>query len=348
MIKHNSAWGLWAAERGVLPDTLTRYGVRRLLRRRLDELDRSDHTGERLRSFVESCSVSPIAIETNLANEQHYELPSQFFQTVLGERLKYSSCYWPEGVSTLDEAEVRALEITCQRASIEDGMEILELGCGWGSLSLWMAEHFPNAKITSVSNSGTQREFLCDRAKQGGFDHLQVITADMNEFHTHRTFDRVISVEMFEHMRNHRLLMQRIGSWLNPGGRLFVHIFCHKETPYLFETKTDRDWMGRYFFTGGMMPSDDLLLEYQEHLELIDRWKWDGTHYEKTSNAWLKNADAQQDRIISLFETTYGRAGARVWFHRWRLFFIACAELFGFRGGQEWWVSHYLFEKRAL
>ena len=344
---HSMALGMWAAEHGVLPDSLTRFGVRRLLYQRLKNIEGTISVQECRRRFIAECSASPIAIETNLANEQHYELPSQFFRSVLGTRLKYSSCYWGDSTSTLDEAEQSALEITCGRAGIEDGMEILELGCGWGSLSLWMAEKFPHSKITAVSNSSTQREFVCEQASKRGLDHLQVITADMNNFQTNQTFDRVVSIEMFEHMRNHKLLMQRVAGWLNPSGRLFVHIFCHRETPYLFETNGEHDWMGRYFFTGGMMPSDDLLLEYQNELELTNRWKWDGTHYEKTCNAWLQKMDAHQARLMSLFETTYGRDKANVWFHRWRLFFIACAELFGFRQGEEWWVSHYLFEKRT-
>jgi cyclopropane-fatty-acyl-phospholipid synthase len=338
--------GLWAAERGVLPDPFLRYGVRRLLRQRLSELADSTHQAERTREFADECGRGPIAVETNAANEQHYELPAQFFQSVLGPRLKYSCCHWADGVSSLDRAEESALDLTCRRAGVEDGMDLLELGCGWGSLSLWMAERYPRSRVTAVSNSTSQREFLYEQARRRGLSNLEVITADMNEFRIHRRFDRVLSVEMFEHMRNHRLLMQRIAGWLVPGGRLFVHLFCHRETPYLFETRDSHDWMGRYFFTGGMMPSETLLLEYQDDLELRQQWTWDGTHYEKTCNAWLHNMDAQKSRLLALFETTYGREQALVWFHRWRLFFIACAELFGFRDGREWQVAHYLFEKR--
>ncbi|OYW20826.1 MAG: hypothetical protein B7Z55_06740 [Planctomycetales bacterium 12-60-4] len=223
---------------------------------------------------------------------------------------------------------------------------MLELGCGWGSLSLWMAEHYPQSQITAVSNSSTQRADIEANAQARGLKNLRVITADMNVFQDDLgAFDRVVSVEMFEHMRNHELLLERISSWLKPDGKLFVHIFCHRTLAYFFETKDDVDWMGRYFFTGGMMPSDQLLLRYPRHLYLESQWHWNGVHYYRTCNDWLARQDAQREQILALFRETYGPADAHRWFQRWRMFFIACAELFGCANGQEWFVSHYLFEQ---
>lgn len=341
------ASSLAAAERGMIPDAVCRFGVRRLLRQRLAELDLGDTTAEaqRFEHFLDICSKSPVAVVPEKANEQHYEVPPEFFRTVLGSRLKYSCCEWPDGVDSLDEAERRALETTCRRAQIEDGQQILELGCGWGSLSLWMAEHFPNASILSVSNSQQQREYIMSRCESLSLTNLQVVTADMNDFGTDQRFDRVVSVEMFEHMRNHAELLRRISGWLNDTGKLFVHIFCHRDHSYLFETRDQRDWMAEHFFSGGMMPGEALLTRCQRDLTLNRLWRWNGQHYEKTSNAWLKNMDQHRDAIMKLFSDTYGAEAAVIQFNRWRMFFIACAELFGFRNGNEWWVSHYLFDK---
>eukprot|EP00913_Durusdinium_trenchii_P008880 g8346.t1 len=274
-------------------------------------------------------------------------VPAGFYTSALGRRLKYSCCYWPEGVDTLDAAEDAALETTCQRAGIADGMHILDLGCGWGSASLWIAEHFPNCQITAVSNSASQRAFIERQAAERGFENVNVSTADMNDFQTDQQFDRVISIEMFEHMRNHSELLRRISNWLKPEGKLFVHIFCHRLFTYPFLAVDDSDWMAKHFFTGGIMPGDDLLVRYQEDLKLARQWRWSGTHYQKTSESWLRNLDANADRVRQLFNETYGEGDAERWIHRWRLFFLACAELFGFNDGHEWWVSHYLFEKPA-
>jgi cyclopropane-fatty-acyl-phospholipid synthase len=278
----------------------------------------------------------PVAPVPEKANEQHYEVPAEFFLGALGRHLKYSSAYWPVGVESLDEAEATMLALTCERADLQDGQEILELGCGWGSLTLWMAEHYPNARITAVSNSASQREFILGRAP----GNVEVITADMNEFDVDRKFDRVVSVEMFEHMRNYDELFRRVARWLKEDGKLFVHVFCHKEHAYPFETEGDDNWMGRYFFTGGQMPSFDLFRSVQDSLALEEAWEVNGTHYGKTSEAWLENLDARRDAVLPVLERTYGRKEAARWFHRWRLFFLACAELFAFRSGKEWVVSH--------
>ena len=333
-----------SAERGHLPDILVRHGIRRLLKARLNELRQIDRSSWVV-DFIEQASQSPIAVATCEANEQHYEVPAQFFQAVLGHRLKYSSCYWPKGVETLDAAEDAALKETCTHAGIEDGMAILELGCGWGSLSLWMAENYPGCQITSVSNSNSQREFIESRAQDQGLQNLNIITADVTSFEPDRRFDRIVSVEMFEHMRNHRELMNRIAGWLSPCGRLFVHIFCHRSTPYLFETDGEQNWMGRYFFTGGMMPSEDLLPRCGSSLRLTKLWRWNGIHYARTCRAWLNRQDSAADGLLPTFAATYGSGVAECWHNRWRLFFMACEELFAFRGGEEWFVSHYLFEK---
>jgi len=338
-------------ERGLLPDALVRLGIRRLLRRRLisEQAGSCEDRAARFEELLAACRTGPIAVQTDKANEQHYEVPAEFFLRVLGRHLKYSACHFGPGISSLDQAEADALRITCERADLRDGQRILELGCGWGSLSLWMAEHFPGSRITAVSNSASQRAFIETQAVERGLTGLTVVTADINHFTPadREPFDRVVSVEMFEHMRNCRLLLERISGWLAPGGRLFVHIFCHRDTPYFFQTDGASNWMGRYFFSGGTMPSDGLLAHFQDHLRLNRRWRWSGRHYEQTANAWLRNLDTARDQIMPVLEATYGRRDARRWLVRWRLFFMACAELFGYHGGEEWWVSHCLFEKPA-
>ena len=337
------------SEQGLVPDSVIRHGIRRLLKTRLDELGSHDceRSCELKTAFIRDMQEAPIALLAHKANEQHYEVPSDFFSRVLGKFGKYSCAYWSDDVATLDDAEHEALEITCEHAGIEDGMEVLELGCGWGSLTLWMATRYPDTAITAVSNSHSQREHITRCARSRGLSNVNVITSDMNEFTTTARFDRVVSVEMFEHMRNYRELFERISRWLKPGGLFFMHIFCNRAVPYAFEDRNDTDWMSRYYFSGGMMPSDDLPLHFQEHLSLTRQWRWNGQHYEKTANAWLRNMDRNKAALWPILEQTYGKQSTQQWWMRWRMFFMACAELFGYDNGQQWWVSHYLFQNRG-
>lgn len=331
-------------ELGLVPDALTRLGIRRLLKQRLrDEMKSSG--GNLLRSkeeFLRQMEDSPLALHTEEANAQHYELPPEFFEIVLGPRLKYSSAYYESGASDLAEAEVDMLQLTTEHANLQDGQRILELGCGWGSLTLWMATRYPNSEIQAVSNSVPQRRFIERRCQELGLENVRVITADMNRFqHTGADFDRVVSVEMFEHMRNWRELFRRISTWLTPNGELFFHVFCHREYLYPFETEGAHNWMGRHFFTGGLMPSRDLPMLLQEHLSVSDSWEIDGSNYGRTSMDWLRRLDSRRDEVKEILERVYGTRNAARWFNRWRVFFLSCAELFNANSGREWFVTHY-------
>ena len=335
------------AEKGFLPDLLIRLGIKRLCGQRLSEantlgLEALENSHQQ---WIDLLTESPVAIVPEKANEQHYEVPPQFFELVLGANLKYSSGYWSKEVFSLDESEHEMLKITCERAGLVDGQDILELGCGWGSLTCFMAQKFPNSKITAVSNSKDQRNFIQQKNDKLNLQNIKVVTADMNDFSTDEKFDRVISIEMFEHMRNYDELLKRIDGWLKQNGKLFVHIFSHKEVAYPFEDKGDGDWMAREFFSGGQMPSHRLLMSFPDRMKIEKDWRVSGTHYEKTSLAWLRKMDTNKIEVLELFKTTYGEKDASAWFQRWRIFFMSCEVLFGFNEGSEWGVSHYLFEK---
>ena len=334
-------------ERGLVPDPLIRAGIRKLCEQRRAEIraDDAQASGEITERFIEAMRLAPIAPLPHLANEQHYEVPAEFFAKVLGPYRKYSSAWWPEGTHTLAQAEERSLAVTAARAQLENGQRVLELGCGWGSLTLWMARHFPASQIVGVSNSHSQRESIMARARAAGLDNVEIRTGDINQFTCEGGFDRIVSVEMFEHLRNWPEMFGRVHDWLKPGGRFFMHVFVHRDVPYAFVDGGDSDWMSRYFFSGGMMPSDELATRFQDDLRCIERWRWDGRHYEKTANAWLENLDAAREELMPIMAATYGERDAALWLQRWRVFFMACAELFGYRKGQEWWVSHYLFER---
>lgn len=337
-------------ESGKVPDQAIRAAIRGLSKKRLVQEGRyvPEHAAQRYMQVLDDLKKSDIAIETDKANEQHYELPTEFFQAVLGKRLKYSASLFTDNQTNLDEAEELALACYCERAQLKDGQTILEIGCGWGSLSLWMAEHYPNSSITVVSNSATQRTHIQEQARLKQFNNLSVVTCDVNQLElTSETFDRVVSVEMFEHVRNYQKLFEKISRWLKADGLLWCHIFCHRFLHYPFEVKNDYDWMSKYFFSGGLMPSASTFLHFQDHLQLTQHWQWSGTQYERTANAWLNNMDQHAVQLKPLFEATYGQDAA-AWWQRWRIFFMACAELFGFQKGQEWVIGHFLFQKKSL
>ncbi len=341
-------------ERGLIPDPLTRLGMRQLMKRRL--IDEAALDGEarsrRFNAFVDQLRASPIAINTQDANVQHYEVPAEFFHLHLGPRLKYSCALYPTGNETLAQAEQHMFELYAERAGLVDGMRIMDLGCGWGSLSLWLAERYPRSQIVGLSNSHGQREFIEGRARTRGFGNLKILTGNIVEFEYEGTgvetnFDRVMSIEMFEHMKNYGLLLAKISRWMKPDAKLFVHIFVHKLLAYHFEVQSSTDWMTQYFFSGGTMPSENLLLNFQDDLRVTRQWWVSGTHYERTSNHWLAGMDAKKAEILRVFEPAYGGATeAKFWFERWRMFYMAVAELFGYDHGNEWGVAHYLFDKR--
>jgi cyclopropane-fatty-acyl-phospholipid synthase len=328
---------------GRLPDPLLRVTIRRLLRARRSGDAPSPS------ALADLLWVGPVTVAADLANLQHYEVPSDFFELILGERLKYSSAWWPDGVDTLDAADAAMLELTCQRAGLADGQDILELGCGWGSLTLWMAERYPTARIVAVSNSATQRRFILERAAAQGLLNVMVLTADVGELgmtaHTDvigpDRFDRIVSVEMFEHVRNHRELGRRVARWLRPGGELFVHVFAHRDRPYLFEVGGAGDWMARHFFTGGMMPSEDWIPQAIDALQHRQTWRFDGRHYTRTLAAWRERLETRREEALEVLARGASALEGERRYHRWRTFLIACEELFAARGGREWGVVHH-------
>ncbi|NGY06738.1 SAM-dependent methyltransferase [Solimonas terrae] len=340
-------------ERGLIPDVAARFGMRRLMARRLvdEAAGNGERRAERFDRFLAELRASPIAIETGAANEQHYEVPAEFFHLHLGPRLKYSCCLYPGGHETLAEAEEQMFRLYAVRAGLVDGQSLLDLGCGWGSLSLWLAERYPNSRVVGLSNSHGQRDYIMARAAERGLRNLTILTGNIVDFEMPTTqlaggFDRVLSIEMFEHMKNYALLFAKVARWLRPEGRLFVHVFAHKLLAYHFESQDESDWMSRYFFTGGTMPSEHLFAHFQDDLKLEAQWWVNGRHYEKTSNHWLAGMDARRDEIMPVFRRAYGDADARIWFQRWRMFYMAVAELFGYARGEEWGVAHFLFSPR--
>ncbi|MGB0416280.1 MAG: class I SAM-dependent methyltransferase [Coraliomargarita sp.] len=332
------------AEHRILNDQLIRRGIRKLLAERLQGLRQHPKSAKQ---WVHELQNRDLAESTEAANEQHYEIPADYFRDVLGPNLKYSCGYWKDGCDSLEQSEARMLELTCERADIQNGQRILELGCGWGSLSLWLAEHYPMSGIIAVSNSNSQREYIEGQARARGLNNLQVVTCDINKFEPNGAFDRIVSVEMFEHVRNHHQLFGRIQHWLRPDGKLFVHVFAHREQSYLFDPKSSKDWMSRYFFTGGMMPAADLLpIAAADSLQEDARWEVNGIHYSKTLEAWLKKQDAREPKVRRILSECYGTK-TKVWLQRWRMFYMACSELFAYNDGTEWVVMHYRFSKPA-
>jgi cyclopropane-fatty-acyl-phospholipid synthase len=325
-------------ERAPIPDALSKLGVAALVDRTSRSLSGRAEASEV--DFVRDMGQLPVALHVQAANQQHYELPADFFALTLGPARKYSCCLYPTGEETLAQAETLALEATVERADLKNGQKILELGCGWGSLSLFMAERFPAARITAVSNSASQRRFIEQVAADRGLANLRVVTADMNEFEPGQVYDRVVSVEMFEHMANWSALLARVRTWLAVEGRLFVHVFTHRRTPYRFDNGDDADWIAQHFFTGGIMPSHGLMMRFPQFFAVEQDWRWSGSHYQRTALDWLDNFDRNRTAIDTILAEVYG-ADADLWRRRWRLFFLATAGLFGHANGDEWGVSHY-------
>lgn len=330
-----------AVERLPLPDAVTRAGIAMLVDRTGRRLDRGDPGAER--RFARAMALHPIAESPDAANAQHYELPPEFFALILGPRRKYSCCLY-EGAETLVAAEERALEETAAHAGLADGQRILELGCGWGSLSLWMAARFPGADIVAVSNSAAQCRFIEAEAARRGVS-LRVVTADMNDFQARERFDRIVSVEMWEHMSNWQALLRRVRDWVYADGRLFLHVFSHRSMPYRFDRADASDWIARHFFTGGIMPSHGLIRHLDGEFSVEAEWRWSGVNYRRTADDWLTNYDANTVAIDEILRRVYGR-DAMLWKRRWRLFFLATAGLFGAKDGADWGVSHYRLRPR--
>jgi cyclopropane-fatty-acyl-phospholipid synthase len=333
-----------AIERFPVPDRAIRAGISALVGRTRRKLAAPDPSAER--EFASRLARLPIAEHTAAANDQHYEVPADFFGLCLGPRRKYSCCFYEHADTSLAEAETAALALTAAHADLEDGQAILELGCGWGSLTLWLAEHLPHARITAVSNSQGQRLHIEGEARRRGLDNIAIVTADMNAYAPSRRYDRIVSVEMFEHMANWRALLERTRAWLEPDGRLFLHVFTHAGAPYRFDHQDPADWIAQHFFTGGLMPSRGLIRQFPDLYDVVDQWDWNGRHYARTARDWLARFDAQREAVEAILTPIYGDA-TRLWMRRWRLFFLATEGLFGHDGGQSWGVSHYLLRSVA-
>ncbi|MCZ8316055.1 cyclopropane-fatty-acyl-phospholipid synthase family protein [Phreatobacter sp.] len=329
------AWG----ERTPVPDVLTRAMIGWLVGRTDRSLAAQGAADDA--AFAAAMDAFPVAIHTDAANAQHYEVPAAFFLKTLGPKRKYSSCYYDGPATTLAEAEVKALDLTMDHAGLADGQRILELGCGWGSLSLTMAARFPGATITAVSNSRSQRAFIEGEAARLGLTNLTIVTSDMNDFAADGQFDRIVSVEMFEHMANWRALLTRVRSWLKPDGRLFIHVFTHRTGSYRFDAADKTDWIAQHFFTGGLMPGHGLIRQFPDLFTVEDEWRWSGEHYRRTAEDWLALFDARLAEIDPILTQVYGEENLALWRRRWRLFFLATSGLFGHAGGDSWGVSHY-------
>jgi cyclopropane-fatty-acyl-phospholipid synthase len=342
-------WYMPIVERNIIPDSLIRWFIRRNLQSGARSRAALGPAGRQaaVQTLADQFRDRPIAIHTDDANRQHYEVPAAFFQIVLGPWLKYSGCYWPSGVTTLADAEAAMLRLTCERAGVQDGMAVLDLGCGWGSLSLWIATHYPNCPITAVSNSRTQKAHIEAQCAARGLSNVTVITADANHFQPTGQFDRILSIEMFEHMKNYQSLLARIATWLKPGGELFVHIFSLRDYAFEFDASDPTDWMAQTFFSGGTMPAHNLLSYFQDDLALVQDWHFNGRHYGKTLRAWLNRMDAHEAQIRPILADTYGLDQVTRWWVNWRLFFIACEETFNLNGGEDFRISHYRFAKRG-
>lgn len=333
-----------AIAKDALPEWLIRIGIRAMLAQKLREIrGTAEVERARLLAFVEELKTLPLALHTDDANTQHYEVPAAFFKLALGPRLKYSCALWNSETRTLGEAEDNMLDLYCTRADLCDGQSILELGCGWGSLSLYLAQRYPRSTVTTVSNSASQKAFIDERARELGLSNLKVITANIVDFDIAEKFDRVISIEMFEHLKNYERMFERVSKWLKADGRLFVHIFTHRTCAYHYEDKNGDDWLTRTFFEGGTMPAEDLFLYFQKHLRVVNQWTVNGTHYGKTAEAWLSAMKANRAEIMKIMAATYGADMAVTKWAHWKVFFLACAELWNYKDGSEWTVSHYLF-----
>lgn len=333
---------------GWVPDRVLRRVIRARVRGLVQTFSSltAEENEARERELMAALQKGPVTVNSADANRQHYELPAEFFQMVLGPRLKYSSCYWPDGVSDLGAAEEAMLALTAERAGLADGQDVLDLGCGWGSFALWAAERFPNSRVLAMSNSHGQRRHIESRRDEQGLTNLEVVTAEVGDFEPSRSFDRVVSVEMLEHVRNHAALFGRISNWLRPQGAFFVHVFCHRRFLYAFEPDGPGGWMAEHFFSGGIMPSWDYLTCFQERLRLAARWEVDGMHYARTLRAWLQELDRRREDVIPVLRDVYGAERARLWLAYWRLFFMACEETFALHSGREYFVAHYLFSPR--